>query len=135
MALLKPITDKLFDDPTHKDILTGVGRYPVGNNRAIAYTSRNQTMHCMLHGSVIMRVNYINGAPKLISLDTCGYKITTTRQAMNDYIGSLMRAPTAGRVIRLNQISNVSLAKGELSIRYGGVEHVCPDGENLEIWV
>jgi len=86
-----------FNQDTKGELIT------VGHNRQVNTTET--VSECFLHGNMVVLYNHVTG---LIHLNTHGYKTTTTRQAMCDFLSALLVG------------GNVSFAKGQFTANIGG---------------
>ena len=80
----------------------------VGNNRTIAYQSKDNVFSCFLHGHEIAQFQPAEGDDRVmkVCLDHCGYMTTTTRNAMHDFMEYF------------GVDARVSFAKGNFSVKY-----------------
>jgi len=62
----------------------GIDAVKVGNNRTTEKPNPNVRVNC-LHGASIMAVRY-DYPKRRIELHTCGFRTTTTRDAMKDFL-------------------------------------------------
>jgi hypothetical protein len=75
----------------------------VGHNRTIENMGGN-LYNCRLHGHIIAKVQCSSTGKATVTLDTCGYRGPTTRDAMGDFLGAF------------GIQGNVSFAKGGFSL-------------------
>lgn len=89
---------------THRYRSAGERRLRVGNNRTTQVSHPDNLRLNKLHQSTIMEVRPTADG-KQITLDTCGHRSSTTRQAMQDFLG-----------VETGGIWGVSFAKGRFKV-------------------
>ena len=97
MAILKNLNKAIFG-PRWTQVT-------VGHNRTIEHVG-DGLHNCYLHGHIVARVHCTTSGYAKVTLDTCDYRTTTTRSAMNDFMGAF------------GVKSGVSFAKGSFSVTY-----------------
>lgn len=92
------------------DEIRAKGNVTVGHNRTITYLGDN-VFGCSLHGNEIAQFQTQDDPRAMkVCLDHCEWKGTTTRQAMQDFMGFF------------GVQGSVSFAKGKFSVRYRAVD-------------
>ena len=94
----------------------------VGHNRQIRKcrgpVSNRLRIACYLHGNLIATFERLSATHCEVMLSTCGYMTTTTRRAMNDFIGAM---GIKGRV---------SFAGGTMTVRHHANSGYNKESEN-----